>query len=153
MRNILCSFFSGNSSHSNCHNCSKYLFTLDLIHEGDELIWDIAIKGILSSRVCSWITFNAHIAGDPDNDNLLPIFGQIHIVLAAWLLLGLDTCTGLLELVCKMFHLVQIQAEGRSKILMIYWRKCAMGLAVCGQFDLGTVTMFIYIYNCIIQGI
>ena len=40
----------------------------------DELNRGVANTGIF---VCSWITPNAHIARDPDN--LLPIFGQIHI--------------------------------------------------------------------------
>ena len=39
---------------------------------------DVTIEGILSSRVCRRINCNAHMAGDPDKDNLFTISGEIH---------------------------------------------------------------------------
>ena len=40
------------------------------VRKGDEFIRDIAIKGILSSRICCRITSDANMAGNPDKNNL-----------------------------------------------------------------------------------
>ena len=45
------------------------------IREWDELILLDATKGILSCRIYSWISSDAHMTSNPDKNNLLPIFG------------------------------------------------------------------------------
>ena len=42
-------------------------------------LWDVAIKGILSSRVCCRIATDANVARDPDENNLLSISDQIWV--------------------------------------------------------------------------
>ena len=39
------------------------------VGKGDELIRDMATKGILSSRICCRITSDANMAGNPDKNN------------------------------------------------------------------------------------
>ena len=52
-----------------------FVYTCLQAREGDELIRDVAIEDIFSSRVCSRIYSNAHIA----KNNLPPISDSFHI--------------------------------------------------------------------------
>ena len=51
---------------------NKYILEL-WQSEWDEFNRDVSIKGILSCRICSRISPNANMAGNPDENNLSPL--------------------------------------------------------------------------------
>ena len=60
----MCHLYSGYPSHSRCQSSKNIIIQTRVeVRKGDEFIWDIAIKGILSSRICCRITSDANMAG------------------------------------------------------------------------------------------
>ena len=64
---IFCVIYSQGNHLADCHSSNICLFARDFKSEkGLSSTRDIANEGILSSRVCSQIFPNVHMAGDPD---------------------------------------------------------------------------------------
>ena len=69
-QSILSNLFSGYSSHSSCQNSKIQLFKRGLRSEKGTNPSQIAIKGILNSKICCRIISDANMARNPDKNDL-----------------------------------------------------------------------------------